>query len=50
MPTVITILHPSTQVGYVHGGKYQFDETYHVAHGLAIGDAQVQVLFKIMAQ
>lgn len=33
----------STQVGYVHGGKYQFDQTYNVAHGLTIGSVQAEV-------
>ena len=27
----------SDAVGYVHGGKYQFDETYNVAHQFASG-------------
>jgi len=30
----------TSQVGYVHGGKYQFDQTYNVAHQFA-GSGQV---------
>ena len=31
-------------MGYVHGGKYQFDQTYNVAHQLAAGgEVQAQV-------